>query len=490
MIAAPRLRHASRLRSRDRPSKRYEVLADEIEASIRAGTLRAGDRLPSVRQAAASRDVHASTVFQAYYRLEARGLIRAQARSGYYVAAVPPPEVEHVSAPEGESIAVDVGERVFAILRATMRRDVVPLGSAFPSPLLFPLARLARTMAATVQRLDPRASVDHLHQGNAALRRQIALRYLVDGLAVDADDLVVTNGAMEALHLALAAVTKPGDAVVVESPTFYAALQALEQRGLRAIEVATHPREGIELGALADVLERQRPAACWLMTNFQNPLGSLMPEAKKRELVELRDTGVPAFVEAHLLMAVACRLVRMHHRGDVAGAFGLVGHGDHGRERHPGRGRTPSAGEHRGEGDPRFGHHFEEAAGVVARAAIRPLHEGVEFAAGAHVEGADLRGPRPGAPPLLEQLRFGPRPPKGLAWRADDARDDEILITGGVCVFLGHVCSPGEVSLRRRPCDRCALPMSRAPRRANARHPSTMRARARRCAHGRPCPIG
>ncbi|MBA8889462.1 DNA-binding transcriptional MocR family regulator [Dokdonella fugitiva] len=281
------MRHASRLRSRDRPSKRYEALADEIEASIRAGTLRAGDRLPSVRQAAASRGVHASTVFQAYYRLEARGLIRAQARSGYYVAAVPPPELEHVSAPEGESIAVDVGERVFAILRATMRRDVVPLGSAFPSPLLFPLTRLARTMAATVQRLDPRASVDHLHQGNAALRRQIALRYLVDGLAVDAEDLVVTNGAMEALHLALAAVTKPGDAVVVESPTFYAALQALEQRGLRAIEVATHPREGIELGALADVLERQRPAACWLMTNFQNPLGSLMPEAKKRELVEL-----------------------------------------------------------------------------------------------------------------------------------------------------------------------------------------------------------
>ncbi|HEY6940877.1 PLP-dependent aminotransferase family protein [Dokdonella sp.] len=275
------------MRSRDLPSKRYEALADEIEASIRAGTLRTGDRLPSVRQAAASRGVHASTVFQAYYRLEARGLIRARARSGYYVAAVPPPEFERVSAPAGESIAVDVGERVFAILKATMRRDVVPLGSAFPSPLLFPLARLARTMAATVQRLDPRASVDHLHQGNAALRRQIALRYLVDGLSIDPDELVVTNGAMEALHLGLAAVTKPGDAVVVESPTFYAALQALEQRGLRAIEVATHPREGIELAALADVLERLRPAACWLMTNFQNPLGSLMPEPKKRALVEL-----------------------------------------------------------------------------------------------------------------------------------------------------------------------------------------------------------
>lgn len=272
----------------NRPSKRYEALAEEIEASIRAGTLQPGDRLPSVRQTAASRGVHPSTVFQAYYRLEARGLVRAHARSGYYVAAATPPaELDRASEPDRDSIEVDVGERVFAILKATMRRDVVPFGSAFPSPLLFPLARLARTMAATVQKLDPRASVDHLQQGNADLRRQIALRYLADGMHVDADDLVVTNGAMEALHLSLAAVTRPGDAVVVESPTFYAALQALEQRGLRAIEVATHPREGIELGALAEALERQRPAACWLMTNFQNPLGGLMPEAKKRELVAL-----------------------------------------------------------------------------------------------------------------------------------------------------------------------------------------------------------
>ncbi|MGN6518022.1 MAG: PLP-dependent aminotransferase family protein [Dokdonella sp.] len=285
------------MHDRERPPKRYETLADEIEASIRAGTLRAGDRLPSVRQAAASRRVHSSTVFQAYYRLEARGLIRAQARSGYYVATVPPPSLEQASSPQSDSIAVDVGERVFTILEATMRRDVVPLGSAFSSPTLFPLARLAKTMASTVQRLDPRASVDHLLLGNAALRRQIALRYLVDGLAIDADELVVTNGAMEALHLGLAAVTRPGDAVVVESPTFYAVLQALEQRGLRAIEVATHPREGIELGALADVLERQRPAACWLMTNFQNPLGSLMPDAKKRELVALLARHVTPLIE-------------------------------------------------------------------------------------------------------------------------------------------------------------------------------------------------
>jgi len=74
---------------------------------------------------------------------------------------------------------------------------------------------------------------------------------------------------------------------VVESPTFYMALQALQRLGLRAIEVPTHCREGIDLGRLAQVIELYRPKACWLMTSFQNPLGSLMPEAKKRDLVEL-----------------------------------------------------------------------------------------------------------------------------------------------------------------------------------------------------------
>mgnify|MGYP002133893309 CR=1 FL=1 len=104
---------------------------------------------------------------------------------------------------------------------------------------------------------------------------------------VDTEELVITNGAMEALNLCLEAVTKPGDLVAVESPTFYAALQALERRGLRAVEVATHPRTGVDITALASVLERHPVKACWFMPNFQNPLGSLMPDSAKRDLVEL-----------------------------------------------------------------------------------------------------------------------------------------------------------------------------------------------------------
>jgi DNA-binding transcriptional MocR family regulator len=277
---------------------RYQDLADDIEASIHAGVLRAGDKLPSVRHTSAGRGVSASTVFQAYYLLEARGLVRARQRSGYFVAPRPhsaPPEPTEPSAPQGDSFAVvDVSERVFEVLESAMDRDVVPLGSAFPSPQLFPLRRLAQSLGRAARQSDPRSTFDDLTPGSMALRRQIARRYLADGLALSPADLVVTNGALEALNLCLAAVTRPGGAVVIESPCFYGALQALERMGLSAIEVPTHPGEGMDLDALEAAVQRHRPQAIWLMTCFQNPLGSLMPEARKQALVALATRhGVP-----------------------------------------------------------------------------------------------------------------------------------------------------------------------------------------------------
>ena len=110
-----------------------------------------------------------------------------------------------------------------------------------------------------------------------------------DGINVmaGAEEIVVTSGAMEALNLCLQAVTQPGDAVAIESSAFYGCLQALERLKLRAVEVATHPREGVQLDSLQAVLQREPVKACWFMPNFQNPLGALMPVENKRQLVAL-----------------------------------------------------------------------------------------------------------------------------------------------------------------------------------------------------------
>jgi DNA-binding transcriptional MocR family regulator len=279
--------------------KRYERHADAIAQLIHSGALRAGDRVPSVREASRTRGLSPSTVFEAYYLLEAQGLIHARPRSGYYVSARRPvadarPAEPLPSVSAATSTGVAISDLVFDVLGLARDRNLVPLGSAFPGLELFPLERLARCLASGMRKLDPWSIVQSLPPGDERLRQQIALRYGLHGCAVDTDQIVITNGAMEALNLCLEAVTQPGDVVAVESPTFYAALQALERLNLQALEVATHPRDGIDLNALALALERQatgrgqRPIkACWLMPNFQNPLGSLMPDERKRELVAL-----------------------------------------------------------------------------------------------------------------------------------------------------------------------------------------------------------
>lgn len=270
--------------------KLYEQLANSIAQSIQEGVLCRGDKLPSVRQASASRKVSPSTVFQAYYLLEARGLISTRERSGYFVSggvSSIPSSPEPTAQANEELTQVDVSELVFDVLESIKVRNVIPLGSAFPSPLLFPLSNLARTMASSVQIMDPWSSVDNLSSGDANLRRQIALRYMIDGLHVAADEIIITNGALEALNLCLMAVARPGDTILIESPTFYAALQSIERIGLRAVEVPSHPRDGIDLNAMELALERHKPKACWLMTNFQNPLGSLLSDEKKKALVAL-----------------------------------------------------------------------------------------------------------------------------------------------------------------------------------------------------------
>ncbi|MDH0303380.1 MULTISPECIES: GntR family transcriptional regulator MpaR [unclassified Pseudomonas] len=269
--------------------KRYERFADDIAELIRSGVLGPGQRVPSVRYASQTHGVSPSTVFQAYYLLERRGLIRARPRSGYFVNAhAPRPFSEpQAQAPATESTDVDVSGLVFSILDSIKDPHTVPFGSAFPSPTLFPLQRLARSLASASRAMDPRMVVTDLSPGNPQLRRQIALRYMVAGLMLPMEELLITNGALEALNLCLQAVTQPGDLVAIEAPAFYACLQVLERLKLKAVEIPVHPREGMDLGVLAQTLEKHPVKAVWCMTNFQNPVGASMPEAKKQALVEL-----------------------------------------------------------------------------------------------------------------------------------------------------------------------------------------------------------
>jgi DNA-binding transcriptional MocR family regulator len=276
--------------------KLYQQLAQQLSALIADGTLKPGARLPSIRQLCNERDLSPATAMRAYQLLESQSLIETRTRSGHYVsrqagdrAAEP-----RTSRSTARSTRVAVSDLVFQILEASGQRDVIPLGSAFPAPTLFPWPKLARYLGSSARRMDPWSTVTSLPHGNLELRRQIAQRYLRQGCQVSVDDVVVTSGALEGLTLALQILTRPGDAVAIESPSFYGCLQAIEALGLQAIEIPTHPGEGVDLAALDQALGKHPIRACWFMTRLQNPSGATMPEAKVRDLVRLLEKrGVP-----------------------------------------------------------------------------------------------------------------------------------------------------------------------------------------------------
>jgi DNA-binding transcriptional MocR family regulator len=277
----------------------YAQLAHEIAASIRGGAWDKGDRIPSVRQFSRERGVSAATVIRAHELLEEQGYIESVPRSGHYVTDSWRARLgAKRTAPSADPLTpLDVGEIVFQLVDSIRDHKVRQFGSPFASPELFPLAGLGRTLRLGAQRIDPWRTVEYLADGSLQLRQQIAQRYLRYGASVAPDEIIVTSGALEGLNLCLQAVTRPGDTVAIEAPTFYGCLHAVETLGLRALEIPTNARDGADLTALSQALATAPVRACWFMTTYQNPLGACMPSAAKRKLVRMLEAHNVPLIE-------------------------------------------------------------------------------------------------------------------------------------------------------------------------------------------------
>jgi DNA-binding transcriptional MocR family regulator len=267
----------------------YEELACDLEALIAKGTLRVGDRMPSVRQLSQQRALSVSTVLQAYLVLENRGLVEARPQSGHYVrgSRAPAPPEPRVPRSSNQASRVSVSDLIARVYAATRDPSIVPLGAAQISPALLPTENINRRLAAVARTAGGVGVTYDPPPGCTALRRQVARRAAECGVASSADEWVTTVGAMEALHLCLRAVAAAGDTIAVESPSYYGVLQLIESLGMRALEIPANPGTGIDLGLLEVALDQHRVKACLLVPNFSNPLGALMPDEAKRDLYRL-----------------------------------------------------------------------------------------------------------------------------------------------------------------------------------------------------------
>jgi len=266
----------------------YEQVANRIRVLVAEGTLKLGDRLPSVRKLHKQLSVSISTVLEAYRLLEDEGLIEARPQSGYFVkrTALGQPDEPNQLVLPSYSFPVDVslGFRISQEMRDLNR---VQLGAAVPGIELLPIAALNRLMGQVIRTHPELAHSYHTTKGYEQLRYEVAKRLMDAGCSIAPEEIVITNGAAEAICLSLQATTQPGDTVAIESPTYYGFLEILASLRLKALELPTHPKEGISLEHLEAALQERKIAACLLVSNFSNPLGSCMGDIKKKQLAQL-----------------------------------------------------------------------------------------------------------------------------------------------------------------------------------------------------------
>ena len=218
---------------------RYNQIANQLEDSILNNILKVGEKLPSVRLLSKQQHVSPSTIFKAYYQLEAKGLIEARPKSGYYVrfrhAERPAPAATASIQPNIK--AINTSEIIKELEELRSSENLLKLSSAVPSPKLLPVAKLNKSITEAV-RTEKNFLLKYTHpQGNPELRRIIAQQLLNWGGNFRAEDLVITAGCMEALNISLMILTQPGDVIAIDELTYFSIHQAVERLGLKAVSI-------------------------------------------------------------------------------------------------------------------------------------------------------------------------------------------------------------------------------------------------------------
>ena len=269
----------------------YLQIRDRLRNLIRSGTLKTGDRLPSIRSLAKNIQVNKLTVIEAYSVLEADGLIHARPGSGYFVNTLVEPQkksnfapVQQVIIPQQKSISfLDLYQ---LSVQAKNHPDLIDFSSGFPiSSGLKDLQRHARR--AMKQVTKSLFNYDY-PQGQLVLRQHITKMLIQLGLECSTDNLIITNGSKQGLSLVMNYYLQPGDWIITESPTYYGTLDIIENIGARIIGIPMQG-SGINLELLEKFLISHRPKLIYTVSTFQNPTGITTSLQHRQQLLTLAE---------------------------------------------------------------------------------------------------------------------------------------------------------------------------------------------------------
>ncbi|PIP89149.1 MAG: hypothetical protein COW01_00220 [Bdellovibrionales bacterium CG12_big_fil_rev_8_21_14_0_65_38_15] len=269
----------------------YCQVFEHFKDDIVQGRILPGEKLPSVRICSENLGVSKNTVLQAYARLEERGYITSREKHGHFVnASYNETPVPFIKVNQVKVEQLKVTDVVQWTLDALSDKDIVNVSAAVPDPQLLPTSFITRSLKKYASHLDEYSDP----RGEILLREAIVRRYRERDGRWDADDVVITSGALEAIHIALSSLCQRGDTVLIEDPTYYMYFKLLRSLGLNALAVSSHANDGISISEVERALKKEKIAAILVQPNFSNPLGSVMPDEAKKRLIEIsRKAKVP-----------------------------------------------------------------------------------------------------------------------------------------------------------------------------------------------------
>lgn len=276
----------------------YQQVIELIKDMQAQKVLLPGEKLPSLRKMASNLNISIPTVKQAYQALEDQGLVEAREKSGYFLTVLNTvyslPKRVKLSR---EPVTVNKQALIEQVYSAIHQPNVIAFGIANPVAA----APTDKALARTMRRVMTIAGASVINYGPidgfAALKKQLVHRYLGFGIGVNIDELVITNGAQEALAIALKCVTKPGDVVAIETPCYHGIIELIESLGLKALEIPLCPDNGIWLNDLAQALEQHDIKACLFSTAINNPVGSFMSDESRMQMVDLIESHNVVLIE-------------------------------------------------------------------------------------------------------------------------------------------------------------------------------------------------
>jgi DNA-binding transcriptional MocR family regulator len=277
-------------------------LVDQIVAAItqmvNQRALRAGTKMPSVRQFAKSNGVSTFTVVESYDRLLHLGLLTSRRGSGFFVAKSG--DDARRPQPEPASAVVDA----LSPDLYSGQSDLLPVGAGWLPPEMFGESVLVDAVRHAMKIPAGRLRGYGHPLGFPALRQHLATTLSAELFAVEPDQVVLTHGATHAFDLVLRTLTRPGDTVFVEEPG-YSNLHALvRHHGCIAVGI---PRgeAGIDMDELARQAAQAQPKLMFVNTVLQNPLGTSLTQAQAHRLLAAAEQFDFWLVEDDIYRALA-----------------------------------------------------------------------------------------------------------------------------------------------------------------------------------------